>query len=67
MRVAAGTAIPGTVDYYVPLDGESQEAIERNIGPVLTASAIAFAGAEIADAIRTGLSQIAEAIESRDD
>lgn len=67
LESATGVGSAEGLGGYVPLDGESHEAMDRNIGPLLTASAIAFAGTEIADAIRTGLSEIAEAIESRND
>lgn len=53
---------------YVPMnDGDALAAVEENALPILTASAIAFAGAEIADAIRGGLSEVAQAIEAAQD
>jgi ABC-type amino acid transport system permease subunit len=50
---------------YVPAgDQAAVDKVEQNAVPILTAAAIAFAGAEIAEAIRGGMSGIERAIDA---
>lgn len=53
LETATGAGQAEGLGGYVPLTEDASEAIDRNIAPVLTASAIAFAGAEIAEAVES--------------
>ncbi len=46
---------------YIP--GGANATTDKNIGSILLASAIMFAGAEIGDSIRTGLQDIASSLD----
>lgn len=65
LETATGAGVLDGLAGHQPLtDGEeSADAAERNVGPILLASAVMFAGAEIGHGLRDGLGAIAEAIE----